>query len=98
MDLGGLRGRPDGRRSPLVFLNDSLRPSLADDGIGGGKVLLGHCGLARPGRGRIAELGTHDELIALGGRYKTMFELQAERFAAGLADEGEEEVVFDALA
>ena len=48
--------------------------------------------------GRVIELGTHGELIALGGRYKTMFELQAERFAAGLADEGEEEVVFDALA
>ena len=48
--------------------------------------------------GRVIELGTHHELIAMGGRYKTMFELQAERFAAGLADEGEEEVVFDALA
>ena len=41
--------------------------------------------------GRVVELGTHDELIAAGGRYKTMFELQASRFAEG-ADEGEEEL------
>ncbi|MFN8059178.1 MAG: ABC transporter ATP-binding protein [Vicinamibacterales bacterium] len=32
--------------------------------------------------GRVVELGTHDELMALGGRYRTMFDLQAERFAA----------------
>jgi ABC-type multidrug transport system fused ATPase/permease subunit len=30
--------------------------------------------------GKVVELGTHDELIALDGRYKTMFELQASRF------------------
>jgi ATP-binding cassette, subfamily B, bacterial len=30
--------------------------------------------------GRIAELGSHDELMALGGRYATMFTLQAARF------------------
>ena len=48
--------------------------------------------------GKVVELGTHDELIAEGGRYRTMFELQAQRFAAGLgAEEGEEEVTFDAL-
>jgi ABC-type multidrug transport system fused ATPase/permease subunit len=31
-------------------------------------------------RGRVVELGTHDELIRLGGRYRTMFDLQAQRF------------------
>jgi ABC-type multidrug transport system fused ATPase/permease subunit len=30
--------------------------------------------------GRVVELGSHDELMAAGGRYKTMFELQASRF------------------
>jgi ABC-type multidrug transport system fused ATPase/permease subunit len=30
--------------------------------------------------GRVVELGTHDELIALAGRYRTMFDLQAQRF------------------
>jgi ABC-type multidrug transport system fused ATPase/permease subunit len=49
--------------------------------------------------GRVIELGTHDELMALGGRYRTMFELQAQRFATGQPlEEGEEEVVFDVLA
>ena len=41
--------------------------------------------------GRVIELGTHDELIALGGRYRTMFELQASRF--GETEAGEEEGV-----
>jgi len=30
--------------------------------------------------GRVIELGTHDQLMALGGRYRTMFNLQAQRF------------------
>jgi ATP-binding cassette, subfamily B, bacterial len=30
--------------------------------------------------GRVVELGTHDELMAKGGRYCTMFDLQASRF------------------
>jgi ATP-binding cassette subfamily B protein len=47
--------------------------------------------------GRVAELGSHDELMTLRGRYWTMFTLQAERFAAGTPEEGEEEVVFDVL-
>jgi ATP-binding cassette, subfamily B, bacterial len=32
--------------------------------------------------GRVVELGSHAELLALGGRYRTMFDLQASRFAA----------------
>jgi len=48
--------------------------------------------------GRVIELGTHDELMAQGGRYHTMFELQAQRFVVGGADEGEEEVTYDVLA
>ena len=41
-------------------------------------------------RGRVVELGTHDELMALGGRYRTMFDLQAQRFEQGetLDEEG----------
>jgi ABC-type multidrug transport system fused ATPase/permease subunit len=31
-------------------------------------------------QGRAVELGTHDELMALNGRYRTMFDLQAQRF------------------
>lgn len=31
--------------------------------------------------GRVVELGTHDELMELRGRYRTMFELQASRFS-----------------
>jgi ABC-type multidrug transport system fused ATPase/permease subunit len=30
--------------------------------------------------GRVVELGSHDELMQRGGRYKTMFDLQASRF------------------
>ncbi len=45
--------------------------------------------------GRVVELGTHDELMALGGRYRTMFELQASRFTE--YDELGEEVVVESL-
>jgi ATP-binding cassette subfamily B protein len=38
--------------------------------------------------GRVAELGSHDELMALGGRYRRLFDLQAARFAH--EEEGEE--------
>jgi ATP-binding cassette subfamily B protein len=45
--------------------------------------------------GRVIEIGTHDELMAKGGRYGTMFDLQAQRFTAG---EGEEGATYDTLA
>jgi ABC-type multidrug transport system fused ATPase/permease subunit len=47
--------------------------------------------------GAVAELGSHEELMALRGRYWTMFTLQAQRFAEGTPEEGEEEVTFDVL-
>jgi ATP-binding cassette, subfamily B, bacterial len=40
--------------------------------------------------GKVVELGTHDELMATAGRYRTMFELQAARF-------GEEGAKLDGL-
>lgn len=48
--------------------------------------------------GAVVELGTHDELMAAGGRYRTMFDLQAERFAAGVpVSDDDEGVTLDAL-
>ena len=44
--------------------------------------------------GRVIELGTHDELMAKGGRYRTMFDLQAQRFNA---TEDEEGAAYDVL-
>jgi ABC-type multidrug transport system fused ATPase/permease subunit len=44
-------------------------------------------------QGRVVELGSHDELMALNGRYRTMFDLQAQRFAA----EDEEGRTYDVL-
>ena len=41
--------------------------------------------------GRVVELGAHDELMARGGRYQTMFDLQAQRFTE------EEETGLDVL-
>jgi len=46
-------------------------------------------------RGRVVELGSHDELMALGGRYRAMFDLQARPFSV---IEGEEEMTYDVLA
>jgi ABC-type multidrug transport system fused ATPase/permease subunit len=43
--------------------------------------------------GRVVELGSHAGLMAAGGRYRTMFELQASRFGSG-----EEGVELDVLA
>jgi len=37
----------------------------------------------------VVELGSHDELMARGGRYRTMFELQASRFGDGADGGGE---------
>ena len=45
--------------------------------------------------GKVIELGTHDELMARQGRYRTMFELQAQRFGES---EDEEGVTHDVLA
>lgn len=36
--------------------------------------------------GRIVEEGGHDDLIEVGGRYATLFRLQAERYSTGLDD------------
>ena len=46
-------------------------------------------------RGKVVELGTHDELMALRGRYRTMFDLQAQRFGEAPEEEG---VTHDVLA
>jgi ABC-type multidrug transport system fused ATPase/permease subunit len=43
--------------------------------------------------GRVVELGSHDELMAMNGRYRTMFDLQAQRFGA----EDEEGRSYDVL-
>jgi ATP-binding cassette, subfamily B, bacterial len=43
-------------------------------------------------KGRVIELGTHDQLIAKNGRYRTMFDLQAQRFS-----EIEDEATYDVL-
>jgi ATP-binding cassette subfamily B protein len=48
--------------------------------------------------GAVVELGSHDELIALDGRYRRMFDLQAQRFAEGLPEyDDDEEVSYDVL-
>jgi ATP-binding cassette subfamily B protein len=43
--------------------------------------------------GRVIELGSHDDLIARGGRYRTMFDLQASRFG----DEDEDDAELETL-
>lgn len=47
--------------------------------------------------GRVVELGSHDELMALGGRYQTMFDLQASRFGEPEYDEAGNEVSYESL-
>ncbi|PYR94374.1 MAG: ABC transporter ATP-binding protein [Acidobacteria bacterium] len=44
--------------------------------------------------GRVIELGTHDQLMAHDGRYRTMFDMQAQRFTGG----DEEGTTYDVLA
>jgi ATP-binding cassette, subfamily B, bacterial len=44
--------------------------------------------------GHVVEVGTHDELMARAGRYRTMFDLQAERFNAS---EDEAAATYDVL-
>jgi ATP-binding cassette, subfamily B, bacterial len=44
-------------------------------------------------RGKVVEIGTHDELMALNGRYRTMFDLQARHFSR----EDEEGKAYDVL-
>ena len=44
--------------------------------------------------GRVVELGSHAELMALRGRYRTLFDLQAQRFHASQDEEG---LVYDVL-
>jgi ATP-binding cassette subfamily B protein len=44
-------------------------------------------------KGKVIELGTHGELMARGGRYRTMFDLQAQRFTT----EDEEGRSYDVL-
>ena len=45
-------------------------------------------------RGKVVELGAHEALMALGGRYRTMFDLQAQRFQ----EADEEGQMYDVLA
>ncbi len=45
--------------------------------------------------GRVVELGSHEELLARGGRYRTMFDLQASRFGSTSGDP--EEIDVEAL-
>ena len=45
-------------------------------------------------KGKVVELGTHEELLAVNGRYRTMFDLQAQRFTT----EDEEGRSYDVLA
>jgi len=45
--------------------------------------------------GKVMEIGTHEELMAKAGRYRTMFDLQAKRFTATEDEEGK---AYDVLA
>ena len=45
-------------------------------------------------RGRVIELGTHDELMSLAGRYRKMFDMQSQRF--NVPEDGED-TTYDVL-
>jgi ABC-type multidrug transport system fused ATPase/permease subunit len=45
--------------------------------------------------GHVVEFGSHAELMELGGRYRTMFDLQAQRFSSAEEEEG---IVYETLA
>lgn len=45
--------------------------------------------------GKVAEHGRHDELMAAGGHYRRMFDLQASRFAAEYREDGEQYDLLD---
>ena len=79
-----LRIRVDhvGRRELLSGVRGALLPG-AD--VARGRVLE---------HGRVVELGSHAELMAERGRYRTMFDLQAERFNDS---EDEEGLAYDVL-
>jgi ABC-type multidrug transport system fused ATPase/permease subunit len=47
--------------------------------------------------GRVVELGTHEELMTTAGRYRTMFELQAQRFSTAEVAGDEEGITYDVL-
>ena len=42
--------------------------------------------------GRVAEIGKHEELMALGGRYHHLFTVQAERYTAACGESDEDEL------
>jgi ATP-binding cassette subfamily B protein len=67
-----------GRRATMLLISHRLSTVRQADRI----VLLDG--------GRVAEAGTHDELMAHGGRYAQMFTLQADRFTRGYDDRLEE--------
>jgi ABC-type multidrug transport system fused ATPase/permease subunit len=68
-----------GRRASVVLISHRLSTVRQADRI----VLLDG--------GRVAEAGTHDELMARHGRYAQMFALQADRFTRGYDDRIDEE-------
>ena len=45
--------------------------------------------------GRVAEIGSHDELVAANGHYRRMFDLQAKRFHSEHAEDGRRYDVID---